>query len=93
VPAIHSLKIKFKALPLPGFWIYFRNEYVELSQLVIDILLLFGTTHTCLKKTFSAVTAIKSKCRNRIQFESGLQLLYQRSTPGLVTIMQAHPSH
>jgi hypothetical protein len=33
-----SLKIKFEALPLLDFWIYICNEYVELSQLAIDVL-------------------------------------------------------
>jgi hypothetical protein len=46
-----SFKIKFEALPLPYFWIYIRNEYVELSQLGINILLFFWHTYPC-EKTF-----------------------------------------
>jgi hypothetical protein len=41
--------IKFEALPLPDFWIYIRNEYVELSQLAFNVLLLFGATYLCEK--------------------------------------------
>jgi hypothetical protein len=44
---VTSRKIKFEALPLPDFWIYIRNEHVEFSQLVIDILLLSGTAYLC----------------------------------------------
>jgi hypothetical protein len=45
-----SLEIKFEVLPLPGFWIYIRNEYLELTEVTIDVLLLFGTTYLCEKK-------------------------------------------
>jgi hypothetical protein len=38
-----ALKIKSEAMPLPTFWIFNLNEYAELSQLAINILLLFGT--------------------------------------------------
>jgi hypothetical protein len=51
LPCVTSLKIKFEALPFPDFFIYIRNEYVELSQLAIDFLILFGTTYPC-KKLF-----------------------------------------
>jgi hypothetical protein len=39
-----SLKIKFEALLIPDFWIYIRNEFAEIPQLTIDLLLLLGTT-------------------------------------------------
>jgi hypothetical protein len=68
-----SLKIKFDALPFSDFWIYVRNEYVELSKLAIDVLLLFGTTCLC-EKTYSVITEIKSKYRNDLQLESGLRV-------------------
>jgi hypothetical protein len=40
-----SLKIKFEAVSLPEFWIYIKKEYLELSQLATEVLLLFGTTY------------------------------------------------
>jgi hypothetical protein len=66
-----SLKIKFEALSLPKFWIYIKTEYLELSQLATEMLLLFETTYLC-EKTFLAMAAIKSKYCNHLQLESDL---------------------
>jgi hypothetical protein len=73
-----SLKIQFEAPPLRDFWIYICNEYVELSLLAIDVLLLFGKTYLC-EKHFqqlnqSTVTVFSLKV--------AYKLLYQRSTLG-----------
>jgi hypothetical protein len=91
-----SLKIKFEALPLPDFFVYIINEYVELSQLAIDILLLSGATYPC-EKTFSAMTAIKSKYCKCIHLKSGLRVavstIHHRMMSPPVSNMQAHPSH
>jgi hypothetical protein len=46
------LKLKFESLPLPDFWTYIRNDYVELSQLTIH-LNYFSTQHACFKNFFS----------------------------------------
>lgn len=40
-----SFEIKFEALPLLHFYIYIRNECVELPQPVIYVLLLSATTY------------------------------------------------
>jgi hypothetical protein len=46
-----SFKIKFESLPLIDFWIYIGKEYVENSQLTIDVLLRLAQ-YTCFKKCF-----------------------------------------
>jgi hypothetical protein len=50
--------------PLHDFWIYIRKKYVKLSE--IDVLVFFGLTYFR-EKSFSPMTAIKSKHRNRLQ--------------------------
>jgi 17beta-estradiol 17-dehydrogenase/3beta-hydroxysteroid 3-dehydrogenase/mitotic-spindle organizing protein 1 len=90
-----SLKIRFEALSLSEFWIYIKIEHLELSQLATEVLLLFGTTYLC-EKTFSAMTAIKSEYRNRLQLESDLRVAVSTTQPRmshLVSNMQAQPSH
>jgi hypothetical protein len=90
-----SLKIKFEVPPIRDFFIHIRNECVEHSQLAIDVLLLFGTIYLY-EKTFSAMTAIKSKHRNRLQPESGLRVAVSKIHPrmgGLGSNMQNHQSH
>jgi hypothetical protein len=52
-----SLKIKFEALPLI-FLISLGNEYMELSHLAIDTLLVFGTAYMR-ERNFSAISATK----------------------------------
>jgi hypothetical protein len=81
-----SLKITLEGLIFLDFWICVRNEYVELSQLAIDVLLqIFSTTHLC-DKTSSVMAAIKSKCRNRLQLENGL-----RDTVWTIHSEMSHP--
>jgi hypothetical protein len=73
----------------------YKKEYLELSQLATEVLLLFGTTYLC-EKTFSVMAAIKSKYRNRFQLESNLRVAVSTTQPKmsqLVSNMQAHPSH
>jgi hypothetical protein len=61
--------IKFEALFLPEFWIYGKKSTWN-SPVAIQLLLFFGVT--CLEKTISAMGAIKLKCHNCLQLESGL---------------------
>jgi hypothetical protein len=61
-----SLKIKFEAVSLLEFWMNIKKERFELSKLATEVLLIFGTTFLC-EKTFSAMAAIESQYRNRLQ--------------------------
>jgi hypothetical protein len=73
----------------------YKKEHLELSQLAIEVLLLFRTTYLC-EETFSAMAAIKSKCGNRHQLESDLRVAVSTIQPRishLVSNMQAHTSH
>jgi hypothetical protein len=90
-----SLKIKFQALPLPEFWVYIKKEHLELSRLATVVLPIFGTIYLC-EKAFSAMAAIKSQYRNRVQLESDLRVAVSTIQPRMshiVSNMQAHPSH
>jgi hypothetical protein len=74
------LKIKFEALSPREFWIYIKKEHLELSKLATEVVLLFGTTYLW-EKTFSAIAAIKSKYRNRLQLESDLRVAVSTIQP------------
>jgi hypothetical protein len=90
-----SLKTTFEALSLPEFWIYIKKRTLGTLK----------TSHRgdttfwndiSVKKTFSAMTAIKSQYRNRLQLESDLLVAVSTIQPKmshLVSNMQSHPSH
>jgi hypothetical protein len=55
-----ALKIKFSALCLSEFWVSVQNEYRELSEKAVNILILFATSYLH-ESGFSVVAAIKRK--------------------------------
>jgi hypothetical protein len=87
-----SLKIRFETVSLTDFWIFVQNEYVEPSELITSLLLIFGTSPPAWQHwqqlNQSAVTNLK--------LQSGLQVSVSMIHPRmshLVSNMQTHPSH
>jgi hypothetical protein len=76
-----SIKIKFEALPLHDSWIYIRDKCVELSQLTVNVLLLFGT-NTRVKKCFQQWRQLNQSTVTAISFKVSYESLYGRSTLG-----------
>jgi hypothetical protein len=90
-----GLKTKFESAKLSDFWLYASTEYPQLSEAAIVVLLPFTTTYLC-ETAFSAMTAMKTKYRNKLNVSDDLRLCLSVIAPRidlLVNRMQAHPSH
>ncbi|GAA6099624.1 zinc finger BED domain-containing protein 5-like [Tachysurus ichikawai] len=67
------LKDLFSSCPLSSFWAALMQEYPELCDNALKILLPFVSTYLC-EAGFSKMTALKTKYRNCAQIEDDLRL-------------------
>ncbi len=88
------LKELFSSCPLSSFWAALMQEYPELCDVALKILLPFASTYLC-EAGFSKMTALKTKYRNRAQIEDDLRLCYQTwaNNWGSCKAKQAQVSH
>lgn len=63
-----TLKDKFKKMNINHFWSGIQNEYPEISNRAVKILLPFATTYLC-ESGFSSYCATKTKYRSRLDAE------------------------
>lgn len=90
-----ELEIQFKQKPLVDFWAQIMENYVDLSKRALRVLMPFATTYLC-EAGFSALTAVKTKYRQRMDAEKDLRIKLSSIDPNfddLCAEMQAHPSH
>uniref|UniRef100_A0A8C5E7Z6 Uncharacterized protein n=1 Tax=Gouania willdenowi TaxID=441366 RepID=A0A8C5E7Z6_GOUWI len=66
-----GLKMTYDEKTLTEFWCDVEKEYPELGKHALIELLPFGSTYMC-EVTFSALTHIKTKQRNRLDVENSL---------------------
>jgi hypothetical protein len=59
-----------------------------LNEKAITILIPFATTYLC-EKTFSSVTAIKNKCRCRLEIQTALRVAVTSLEPRIHNFKQA----
>ncbi|XP_068209197.1 protein FAM200C-like [Palaemon carinicauda] len=59
-------QIKFRIVPLSGFWCDHLVAYPGLSKAALEMIISFATTYLC-EKAFSAILHIKTTARNRLQ--------------------------
>uniref|UniRef100_A0A8C1RK47 HAT C-terminal dimerisation domain-containing protein n=1 Tax=Cyprinus carpio TaxID=7962 RepID=A0A8C1RK47_CYPCA len=89
------LKELFSSCPLSSFWVALRQEYPQLCDVALKILLPFASTYLC-EAGFSKMTALKTKYRNRAQIEDDLSLCLSNIEPrieDLCKAKQAQVSH
>jgi len=82
-------------LPLSQFWISLKNEYPELSDKAMKLLLIFCTTYLT-EKSFSSLSLIKTKQRNRVEVNAVLRLAETSLEPRLTRMIsnrQQQTSH
>lgn len=90
-----TLRLQFSKLPLSSFWLACFQEYALLSNKAINVLLPFSTTYLC-ETAFSAVTAIKTKYRSRLDIEHDIRVCLSSILPRfdkLCSEKQEQPSH
>jgi hypothetical protein len=90
-----GLKTTFETTTLPVFWIKVMAEYPEIATTALKSLLPFPTTYLC-EAGFSAVTATKTKQRNKLDISNTLRVSLSPITPRwnrLVAKKQAQGSH
>ncbi|XP_015428833.1 PREDICTED: SCAN domain-containing protein 3-like [Dufourea novaeangliae] len=75
-----GLKTTFETTTLPVFWIKFMAEYPEIATTALNSLLPFPTTYLC-EAGFSAVTATKTKQRNKLDISNTLWVSLSPITP------------
>lgn len=91
-----ALQQLFKRKPLVDFWAALLRSHEDLAKLALKSLMPFATTYLC-ETGFSALTAVKTKYRQRLgDVEKDLRLKLSSITPNIGELcakMQAHPSH
>ncbi|GBL79945.1 SCAN domain-containing protein 3 [Araneus ventricosus] len=75
-----GLKTTFETTTLPVFWIKVMAEYPDIATRALKSLLPFPTTYLC-EAGFSAVTATKTKQRNKLDISSTLRVSLSPITP------------
>ncbi len=81
------LKELFSSCPLSSFWAALMQEYPELCDVALKILLPFASTYLC-EAGFSKMTALKTKYRNRAQIEDDLRLCLSNIEPIIEDLLQ-----
>lgn len=91
-----GLEMKFKEFSLTSFLIEVQKEHPILSERALKILIPFATTYSC-ETGFSALAAMKSKYRSRLDVTKELRVALSELTPRFKKLCaekkQAHPSH
>ncbi|KAJ4940691.1 hypothetical protein JOQ06_026986, partial [Pogonophryne albipinna] len=90
-----DLKMAYAEKSLTEFWCDVEKEYPELGKHALIELMPFDSTYLC-EVTFSALTHIKTKQRNRLDVETSLVTAVSTLPPELSKLMkdkQAQVSH
>lgn len=90
-----SLRMKFSSFSLLGFWNSIKDEYPEISNKALRVLLPFATSYLC-EAGFSAVAVLKSKYRSRLNIEKEMRVAVTTLLPNFEELLngkQAHCSH
>jgi len=90
-----SLRMKFSSFSLLGFWSSIKDEYSEISNKALHVLLPFATSYLC-EAGFSAVAVLKSKYRSKLNIEKEMRVAVTTLLPNFEELLnkkQAHCSH
>lgn len=91
-----ALKLIFTQKHLGQFWMHVYSEYTALSKKALMFLMPFATTYLC-ETGFSALVAIKTKYRNKLDVQPDLCLKLTSIQPDIhkltAAMQQHHPSH
>lgn len=85
----------FEKMEKAQFWVKYLKVYPSTAEQALKLFLPFSSTYLC-EKAFSAVVAIKTKYRSKLDIASDLRCALSSISPrigNIVKNMQAHPSH
>ena len=86
-----GLRIKFDTYTLTQFWVCVKQEHPDLGQKALESLLPFASTYLC-EATFSAMSVIKTKQRNRLSLEKSLITAVASLSPRMTKLLsEAQP--
>ena len=88
-------QIYFNSQPLDKFWIKYLPDHPNLAKYALSIIVPFPSTYLC-EAGFSALVAVKTKSRNRLNVENDIQCALSKTVPRiklLVEKKQCQPSH
>ena len=94
-PASGEIKRQFSNKPFIEFWASLHNEFSALKTRALRILLPFSTSYLC-ETGFSAMAAMKTKYRSRLNVEKELRVSISQIKPrfeNLCAAKQAQGSH
>jgi len=77
-----TLLCEYKMQSLAQFWITLESEYPPLSEKAVKPLMIISTTYLC-EKSFSALSLIQTKQRNRMDVSVALHLAETKLQPRL----------
>ena len=77
-----TLEMSYSGNNICKFWISVSEEYKELFQQSLKILVQFRSTYLC-ESGFSALTTIKTKYRNRLNIEDDMRLALSNIVPNI----------
>ncbi|XP_035850841.1 neuronal PAS domain-containing protein 3 [Sander lucioperca] len=86
VSSDYGLQMKYENSTLTQFLVCVKKEYPELGEKALQQLLPFGSTYLC-EATFSAMTLIKTKQRNRLGLEKSLITAVSSLPPRMTKIL------
>ena len=91
VSSDRGLRIKFDTSTLTQFWVCVKQEHPDLGQKALESLLPFASTYLC-EATFSAMSVIKTKQRNRLILEKSLITAVASLSPRMTKLLsEAQP--
>jgi zinc finger BED domain-containing protein 5/7/8/9 len=90
-----TLTLEFNDKSLPYFWLSRKTQFPQLYERAMRVILPFATSYLC-ETGFSALAAVKTKYRNRLNVENDLRIALSNILPridDLCHAKQSHPSH
>ena len=86
--------MQFSSYSLLGFWNSIKDEYPEVSNKALRILIPFATSYLC-EAGFSAIAVLKSKYRSKLNVEKEMRVAVTTfpNFEKLINEKQAHCSH